>query len=62
MRILPKRSPWTNEFGGRVKRQDPKQALRGRHPMLIQISQIVKNLVLAVSTRVSHPQLHDWES
>ncbi|GJT31874.1 hypothetical protein Tco_0922293 [Tanacetum coccineum] len=26
-----RRSPWTNKFGGRVKRRDPKQALRGRH-------------------------------
>ncbi|GJW58159.1 reverse transcriptase domain-containing protein [Tanacetum coccineum] len=32
---ISKRSPWTNKFGGRVKRRDPKQALRGRHPMLI---------------------------
>ncbi|GKC88851.1 hypothetical protein Tco_1149500, partial [Tanacetum coccineum] len=33
---ISRRSPWTNKFGGRVKRRDPKQALRGRHPMLIQ--------------------------
>ncbi|GJQ99416.1 hypothetical protein Tco_0522401 [Tanacetum coccineum] len=44
---LSKRSPYTQEeieFGGRVKRRDPKQALRGRHPMLIQYSRIVKAL------------------
>ncbi|GKF71565.1 hypothetical protein Tco_0207679 [Tanacetum coccineum] len=32
---LPLASPWANEFGGRVKHSDLKQALRGRHPMLI---------------------------
>ncbi|GJT82666.1 hypothetical protein Tco_1493304 [Tanacetum coccineum] len=43
---ISKRSPWTNKFGGRVKRRDPKQALRGRHPMLIRsmYSRIVKAL------------------
>nr|GEY33161.1 hypothetical protein [Tanacetum cinerariifolium] len=28
-------SPWSNEFRNRVKLSDPKQALRGRHPILI---------------------------
>nr|GEY99919.1 hypothetical protein [Tanacetum cinerariifolium] len=36
MEILSsKHSPRTNEFGDWVKLSDPKQALRGRHPMLI---------------------------
>nr|GEZ36476.1 reverse transcriptase domain-containing protein [Tanacetum cinerariifolium] len=32
---ISKPSPRTNEFGDWVKLSDPKQALRGRHPMLI---------------------------
>nr|GEW92175.1 DNA-directed DNA polymerase [Tanacetum cinerariifolium] len=32
---ISKLSPRTNEFGDWVKLSDPKQALRGRHPMLI---------------------------
>nr|GEV19610.1 reverse transcriptase domain-containing protein [Tanacetum cinerariifolium] len=33
--LISKHSPKTNEFGDWVKLSDPKQALRGRHPMLI---------------------------
>nr|GEU39884.1 reverse transcriptase domain-containing protein [Tanacetum cinerariifolium] len=33
--LISKYSPRTNEFGDWVKLSDPKQALRGRHPMLI---------------------------
>ncbi|GJX84707.1 hypothetical protein Tco_0670511 [Tanacetum coccineum] len=32
---ISKPSPRTNEYGDWVKLSDPKQALRGRHPMLI---------------------------
>ncbi|GKB46108.1 reverse transcriptase domain-containing protein [Tanacetum coccineum] len=35
---ISKPSPRTNEFGDWVKLSDPKQALRGRHPMLIYFS------------------------
>ncbi|GJU82203.1 hypothetical protein Tco_1284568 [Tanacetum coccineum] len=35
-----KPSPRINEFGDWVKLSDPKQALRGRHPMLIRLSRI----------------------
>nr|GEY56614.1 reverse transcriptase domain-containing protein [Tanacetum cinerariifolium] len=33
--LISKHSPRTNEFGDWIKLSDPKQALRGRHPMLI---------------------------
>ncbi|GJZ78265.1 putative reverse transcriptase domain-containing protein [Tanacetum coccineum] len=50
---ISKRSPWTNKFGGRVKRRDPKQALRGRHPMLIQsIFFLYANIEFQVGDRV----------
>ncbi|GJV54618.1 reverse transcriptase domain-containing protein [Tanacetum coccineum] len=48
---ISKPSPRTNEFGDWVKLSDPKQALRGRHPMLIRSYDcpgFLKPLVLAV--------------
>ncbi|GJU99519.1 hypothetical protein Tco_1328790 [Tanacetum coccineum] len=46
---ISKPSPRTNEFGDWVKLSDPKQALRGRHPMLIRrCLGFLKPLVLAV--------------
>ncbi|GJT68513.1 hypothetical protein Tco_1019993 [Tanacetum coccineum] len=46
---ISKPSPRTNEFGDWVKLSDPKQALRGRHPMLIRrCPGFLKPLVLAV--------------
>nr|GEV84185.1 hypothetical protein [Tanacetum cinerariifolium] len=52
MEILSsKLSPMTNEFGDWVKLSDPKQALRGRHPMLILV--LVMNKICCVKTRFS---------
>ncbi|GKA92672.1 reverse transcriptase domain-containing protein [Tanacetum coccineum] len=46
---ISKPSPRTNEYGDWVKLSDPKQALRGRHPMLIRrCPGFLKPLVLAV--------------
>ncbi|GKA96672.1 reverse transcriptase domain-containing protein [Tanacetum coccineum] len=46
---ISKPSPRTNEYGDWVKLSDPKQALRGRHPMLIRrCTGFLKSLVLAV--------------
>nr|GEZ50404.1 hypothetical protein [Tanacetum cinerariifolium] len=39
-------SPWTNEFGDWVKLSDPKQALHGRHPMLILVLVMNKCVVV----------------
>ncbi|GKA16877.1 hypothetical protein Tco_0696714 [Tanacetum coccineum] len=63
-------SPWTNKFGGRGQRRDPKQAIRGRGtPMLIvycRISRIVKTLkyphefhILSFSLGIQYPNLID---
>nr|GEZ36145.1 reverse transcriptase domain-containing protein [Tanacetum cinerariifolium] len=43
---ISKPSPRTNEFGDWVKLSDPKQALRGRHPMLILV--VVMNKCVVV--------------
>ncbi|GKF54320.1 hypothetical protein Tco_0161230 [Tanacetum coccineum] len=40
---ISKPSPRINEFGDWVKLSDPKQALRGRHPMLIRFSRIFED-------------------
>ncbi|GKF92815.1 hypothetical protein Tco_0279534, partial [Tanacetum coccineum] len=52
------------KVGERVIRRDPKQALRGRHPMLISsmISRIVKTLVLAVFHMSFTSSASVWES
>ncbi|GJU85485.1 hypothetical protein Tco_1293031 [Tanacetum coccineum] len=63
---ISKPSPRTNEFGDWVKLSDPKQALRGRHPMLIR-SYIMMSQIFEASrargfcpsiTSASNPQLH----
>ncbi|GJT38485.1 hypothetical protein Tco_0938350 [Tanacetum coccineum] len=60
---LPKES---NEFGDWVKLSNPKQALRGRHPMLIRrLSGILKlscSRFCPSFTRASYPQLHFGKS
>nr|GEV58938.1 reverse transcriptase domain-containing protein [Tanacetum cinerariifolium] len=43
---LPLDPPWSNEFEDWVKLSDPKQVLRGRHPMLILV--LVMNKCIAV--------------
>ncbi|GKB51681.1 reverse transcriptase domain-containing protein [Tanacetum coccineum] len=56
----------TNEYGDWVKLSDPKQALRGRHPMLIRSGNMIcpdfeASLARGFCpsfTRVSNPQLH----
>ncbi|GJT18817.1 hypothetical protein Tco_0877523 [Tanacetum coccineum] len=61
-----KPSPRTNELGDWVKLSDPKQALRGRQPMLIRSSNMIARIFEASRaygfspsfTRASHPQLH----
>ncbi|GJR92967.1 hypothetical protein Tco_0265141 [Tanacetum coccineum] len=59
---ISKPSPRTNEFGDLVKLSDPKQALRGRQPMLIRLFRIFKasraHGLCPSITRASHPQLH----
>ncbi|GKE93059.1 hypothetical protein Tco_1574154 [Tanacetum coccineum] len=61
---ISKPSLRTNEFGDWVKLSDPKQALRGRHPMLIRSYDCPDCDVshargfCPLITRASHPQLH----
>ncbi|GJX81885.1 reverse transcriptase domain-containing protein, partial [Tanacetum coccineum] len=63
---ISKPSPRINEFRDWVKLSDPKQVLRGRHPMLIR-SYVMMSRILEDSrargfcpsiTRASNPQLH----
>nr|GEW80746.1 reverse transcriptase domain-containing protein [Tanacetum cinerariifolium] len=49
---ISKPSPRTNEFGDWVKLSDPKQALRGRQPMLILV--VVMNKCCCVEARLFH--------
>ncbi|GKF16456.1 hypothetical protein Tco_0061374, partial [Tanacetum coccineum] len=67
---ISKPSPRANEYGDWVKLSDPKQALRGRHPMLI-CSYVMMSWIFEVSrargfypsiTRASHPHLHFGKS
>ncbi|GJX77814.1 reverse transcriptase domain-containing protein [Tanacetum coccineum] len=65
---ISKPSPRTNEFGDWVKLSDPKQALRGRHPMLIR-SYDVPECVEATRARSFCPSItrasilsFNWES
>ncbi|GJW18000.1 hypothetical protein Tco_0025436 [Tanacetum coccineum] len=63
---ISKPSPRTNEYGDWVKLSDPKQALRGRHPMLIRSYVMMYRIFEASRARgfvlrsqeLQNPQLH----
>nr|GFA32597.1 reverse transcriptase domain-containing protein [Tanacetum cinerariifolium] len=59
-------SPRTNEYGEMGQHRDLKQALHGRHPMLIRssslITRIVKSLVLSVFVKSFTSSASFWES